>query len=243
MRVGTGGMAEKKRFQVQERGDRLNPGRTHTRYVHLTALRGEMEYVVENYLRDGKDRTILDFGCGNMPYRRLFDGCGTYIGADLPGNDEAEIDIAEDGRIGGDAESADVVLSTQVLEHVYDPSVYLRECLRVLRPGGLLILSTHGYWMYHGDPNDYWRWTGEGLRKVIFASGLHVKRCAGLVGLAGAGVQLFQDASIRRLPRAVIPLYAFVMQCLLRVADKLFPSDQRNDAQLFVVVARKPLAN
>lgn len=39
------------------------------------------------------------------------------------------------------SESFDVVLSTDVLEHVYDIDLALRECLRVLRPGGTLLFT------------------------------------------------------------------------------------------------------
>ncbi len=44
------------------------------------------------------------------------------------------------------------------------PGLYLSECFRVLRPGGQLLLSTHGVFPYHPDPVDLWRWTCEGLR-------------------------------------------------------------------------------
>ncbi|GAA5062724.1 class I SAM-dependent methyltransferase [Nocardia callitridis] len=39
-------------------------------------------------------------------------------------------------------ESVDVVVNFQVIEHLWDQSQFLRECLRVLRPGGELLIST-----------------------------------------------------------------------------------------------------
>ena len=41
----------------------------------------------------------------------------------------------------------DVVLSTEVIEHVYDPRGFLRNCYELLQPGGIIVLTTpyHGY--------------------------------------------------------------------------------------------------
>lgn len=47
--------------------------------------------------------------------------------------------------IGSDA---DIVVSTEVIEHLLEPRKLLRNAWKLLRPGGVLILSTpyHGYW-------------------------------------------------------------------------------------------------
>ncbi len=86
------------------------------------------------------------------------------MGIDLPGNAEADFVLREDGTTSTPDQFAEIVLSTQVLEHVGDPVAYLREAFRMLKPGGLLMLSTHGLWLYHADPSDYWRldWAGIG---------------------------------------------------------------------------------
>ena len=76
--------------------------------------------------------TVLDYGCADVPYRHLFPADARYLAADLPGNPQATVEIRADGTVPVDDASVDVVLSTQVLEHVADPAVYLRECARVL---------------------------------------------------------------------------------------------------------------
>ena len=68
----------------------------------------------------------------------------------------------------------DCVLSTQVLEHVEDPQGYLEECHRVLTPGGHLVLTTHGLFEDHACPYDYWRWTADGLKRLVGGVGLEV---------------------------------------------------------------------
>jgi SAM-dependent methyltransferase len=100
------------------------------------------------------------------------------MGADLPGNEMAEAAILPGGRVDL-PDGCEIVLSTQVLEHVLDPRVYLAGSLRLLRPGGRVIVSTHGYWWYHPDPTDFWRRTGEGLRCQVEEAGFRVLKLEG----------------------------------------------------------------
>jgi hypothetical protein len=44
---------------------------------------------------------------------------------------------------------------------------YVTECFRVLKPGGHLILTTHGLFEDHGCPYDFQRWTADGLRLLL----------------------------------------------------------------------------
>ena len=133
------------------------------------------------------------------------------------------------------------MLSTQVLEHVRDPQVYLAECMRVLRPGGRLLLSTHGIMVYHPDPVDYWRWTGEGLKRAVEQAGFKVVRFEGIMGLGATGVQLVQDSLYWRLPRRMQPVFAFVMQRLARLLDRHESDESRRlNSLVFALVAEKP---
>ena len=132
------------------------------------------------------------------------------------------------------------MLSTQVLEHVDDPDRYLKECYRVLKHKQFLILSTHGYWLYHPHPTDLWRWTGPGLRKIIERSGFQILQCEGLMGVASSGAHLLQDGINRRLPGPARPLFSFIAQIIVALCDKLsLPAERTNDACVFVIVATK----
>ena len=82
------------------------------------------------------------------------------------------------GEITGQAEalpirsrSVDLVLCTQVMEHVAEPQRAIAEMARVLKPGGRCLLTTHGTWFYHPDPEDYWRWTSAGLASLFRGGG------------------------------------------------------------------------
>jgi SAM-dependent methyltransferase len=220
---------------------RLVPSRWSSRYYILTLIRDALSSVLDTCLRARPGKTVVDFGCGTAPYRPLVEGYGgSYVGVDLPHNLYATIHMAAGITTPLPAGYADVVLSTQVLEHVDDPAAYLRECHRVLQPDGVLVLSTHGYWIYHPDPHDLWRWTGEGLRRIVAEAGFEPESMRGLMGVAPSAVYLFQDAVASLFPRFARPLFWFGMQALARALDRLHSEASRAaDACVFIIVARK----
>lgn len=62
-------------------------------------------------------------------------------------------------------ETFDFVLSDQVLEHVEgNPEQAVRECYRLLRPGGVAVHTTCLVQHLHGAPRDFWRFTLDALR-------------------------------------------------------------------------------
>jgi SAM-dependent methyltransferase len=60
-----------------------------------------------------------------------------------------------------------VVFCTEVLEHTLQPFDALRELLRILAPGGVLVLTTPFNFRIHGPLPDCWRFTEHGLRALL----------------------------------------------------------------------------
>jgi len=120
------------------------PGELRRRSHPLAYIGRHLPVVLEGLaseLRVGPGDRVLDLGCADMPYRRFFPAGCEYVGADLPGNPGADVEIGPDGRLPLEDERFDAVLSTQVLEHVAVPATYLADAHRVLRlvlSGGLL---------------------------------------------------------------------------------------------------------
>jgi SAM-dependent methyltransferase len=234
---------EKLKFVTGERGDRLRPPQHSRLRWTLVFLSDRMRRVAESELLAGGE-SLLDFGCGNKPYRELFSKkFGRHVGADIAGNSDADLVIAEDGRVPSPDESFDAVLSSQVLEHVTDPRLYLDEAYRLLRPGGSLILSTHGIWPYHPDPTDFWRWTKDGLLREIGRAGFEILSVQGVLGLETSALQLWQDATFERLPRPLQPVYTWFFQTLIGLIARRHPDHVSDDAAVYVVLARKPEAD
>lgn len=231
---------------AKTRGERLYPPPTSRVYWVLTAIRVELELIIGQFLdnRPPSESCLIDFGCGNMPYRPLFEPyVRHYIGCDLLGNERAECILERPDCLPQPNGFASVVLSSSVLEHVIDPAVYIRECRRVLVDNGLLILSTHGVWRYHPDPMDLWRWTSEGLKRVIQESGFSILHFRGVMGPAATGLQLWQDAIIDRIPKFIRPIFTRVIQSRIRTADRKCSTNNRDaDASVYILVARKTSA-
>lgn len=221
--------------------NRLKPNIFSSRYVHLKQLKTATIQHLKLLTKEDKKQTLVDFGCGDMPYRSVIEPMvEKYIGVDLDINPKAEHFIDFDSKTTLPDNFCDLILSNQVLEHVDSPSGYLQEAYRILKPGGSIILTTHGYWFYHPTPNDYWRWTSAGLRKTVEQENFSISSFFGIMGLAASGIQLFQDAILNKTPKFLKPPISLIMQSLILIFDKINNQAQKNrDASLYVVIAKK----
>jgi SAM-dependent methyltransferase len=77
-----------------------------------------------------------------------------------------------------DLDQYDVVICEQVLEHVEDPWRAARTLHDLCRPGGAVIVSTPFLIRVHPTPYDFWRFTEDGLRRLLEGSGLEVDETA-----------------------------------------------------------------
>jgi SAM-dependent methyltransferase len=164
---------------------RIHPRRSDYYYLHLSDLLLAVQVHATT-----ESVTILDFGAGGSPYRSLFPN-SRYQTADF---DDADFLIDESGRTNAPDRAFDLVLSTQVLEHCRYPDRYLSEAMRVLKPSGKLILSTHGLFEDHACPSDFYRWTADGLRTVIEHNGFAVTSIVKITAGPRAAIHLMQSA-------------------------------------------------
>jgi SAM-dependent methyltransferase len=210
-----------------------------TRYHHLRQLADAMRAVAASQLLP-PGQLLVDYGCAERPYEELFRGkFARYLGADLPGNPQAEVEIGPNGSLPLRDSEADCVLSSQVLEHIPKPNAYLAEARRVLRPDGRLILSTHGHWPYHPDPTDYRRWTLEGLRLELAEAGFRPLLERAVLGRGATALQLLQDAVTAPLPRPLRPGPGVFFQLLIGGIELLRRDPLPHDASVYVMLAAR----
>ena len=97
---------------------------------------------------------------------RVFFPGKVYIGSDLrrgPGVDQ----ILDLHCLGLAAESVNTVLMLETLEHVEYPHLAVQEAFRVLKPGGMLVISSQMNFPIHFHPNDFWRFTPSAFSSLL----------------------------------------------------------------------------
>jgi SAM-dependent methyltransferase len=105
----------------------------------------------------------LDIGAQNGPYAACFPN---RVALDIRRG--IGVQVLGDAQALGLADAVfDVVLCTEVLEHLAEPQKALDEMFRVLRPSGTLLLTTRFLFPIHDAPHDYFRFTKYGLRHLL----------------------------------------------------------------------------
>jgi len=143
---------------------------------------GVFDRFVASVNRMAQPAAVLEIGSRNVSgtvRRALFSGHIAYTGFDIHAGENVDV--------VGDAHSLsayfpdqqyDAVFSVSVFEHLAMPWKAILEINRILKPGGLLYISTHPVWPPHELPWDFWRFSGESFKVLLNAhSGFEIIEC------------------------------------------------------------------
>lgn len=113
--------------------------------------------IIQESIAGRAQKSILDIGCGNGFFLEELKRAIKRKNVNYFGVDYSKYKVSEAKKMHSDMEfkvcnleeaipygdnTFDVVYSGEVIEHIYDPDHMLEECKRVLKPGGLLIITT-----------------------------------------------------------------------------------------------------
>jgi SAM-dependent methyltransferase len=118
-------------------------------------------------------KRVIEVGCCdfNGSIRPLIESWqpSEYIGVDILEHPSVDIICSvEKLEERFDKESFDVVISTEMIEHVRNWKLAISNLKNVCKPGGSILITTRSYgYPYHGYPNDFWRFEIEDLKQIF----------------------------------------------------------------------------
>lgn len=174
--------------------------------VHKSSYE-EMERVLGEWLchRHAEALRVLDVGSASvanqaLTYRALMPAAWAYTGADMGRGRNVDIVMASQYALPG--ADWDVVISGQTLEHVRNPFRLVAEMARVLKPGGLLLVTAPWQWEIHRYPLDCFRILPDGMAALFEDARLQTMRtwtnkfdCWGVAMKPGPPAQLATEAN------------------------------------------------
>ena len=131
-----------------------------------------------------KGQRLLDIGCGRGDFTKGFKDLGLEVaGIDRERGDSdmfKEIDVRisndlEHDRFPFDDNSFDVVFSKSVIEHIQNPDTFMKEQMRVLKPGGRVVAMVPDWqsqiFIFYDDPTHLHPYTASGLKDLLAMHG------------------------------------------------------------------------
>ncbi len=145
--------------------------------------------MVDRFLPDRERLEILDVGCGTGSLLKKLEKYGHAMGVDiseeaikfcrLRGCRNVYVVDQEEGLPFQD-NTFDLVIAMDIIEHIDDDSGALAECYRVIRKGGVLLITVPAYdflWGPHDEVNDHKRrYVAKELRNKMEKAGFTVKK-------------------------------------------------------------------
>lgn len=130
--------------------------------------------LLKEYLPVKEKRTgiCLDVGCGDSPYRFLYEGY-KYKGIDWNGSNESfgyknnDTEYYDGYNFPIQSQTIDLLVHTEVAEHIQDIKHFFDECYRVMKQESVMIFSIPFSARYHYIPYDYRRLTPAGINDIL----------------------------------------------------------------------------
>jgi len=188
---------------------------------------------------------VLDIGGRDRgKFQKPKDKVEKWIFADIESghNPDIVLDVAK--MDGIESKSIDVINAIELFEHVENPEKSLAECHRVLKEGGMIILSVPFLFPVHGDPYDFQRWTDKKWKEELLKAGFAIEKFE-IMGRYFTVMMEMAKVLIRQFPLGLSYLFipAYPMLDLVAALDshKCVKHNQKlaNYHQGYFIICRK----
>ena len=202
---------------------------------------------------------LLDVGAGESPWCYWLGEHVLYTGLDVESAESfgmsrrPNVVYFDGGRFPFEDCQFDAILCIEVLEHLPRPLEVLREIFRVARPGAQLLLTVPWSARCHHRPNDFHRFTAEGLTALLDSAGFEVVSIAerGSDGSAIANKLLVLNVRLLKnvSPKSIVLSWPLALACLPvtalflaahHLATAFGYRGGRDDPLGYAVVAKRP---
>lgn len=166
---------------------------------------------------------LLDLGCGQAPlyaaYRPHVESV-TCVDWEKSPHRIDHIDITCDlsKPLPLSSNAFDIVILSDVLEHIPEPKLLTSEIFRIMKPEGTLFINIPFYYCIHEAPHDYYRYTRHALEYLLKEAGFRVL----LLESIGGSLEILSDIiskHIQFIPLLGCPLAA-IIQNITRILSR-----------------------
>jgi SAM-dependent methyltransferase len=134
-------------------------------------IRGNVSAFIERQAKilDSESVVLLDVAPQIHEGAKQFFYKSHILTADIDENSNADyiVDICKNNEEKIPAETFDVIVCTEVIEHTLNPFSAINEIYRILKSDGILLMSTPFDFRIHGPLPDCWRFTEHGLKALL----------------------------------------------------------------------------
>ena len=157
-------------------------------FLCKVSIRNSISYLINKYQKIFFKKNVLDVGCGSKPYMRFFKSLQCeYHGIDF--NHYTNFLLEESSHPdfyfhnnykknfllnNFKDKTYDIIVSFEVLEHHERPDIFFKECSRILKNEGILLITFPFIWNLHEEPYDYQRFTHYKIKKLCEKNNLKI---------------------------------------------------------------------
>jgi SAM-dependent methyltransferase len=132
------------------------------------------------------DQTVINVGSGTKIIRP------DIINLDIYPYNNVDI-VADAGVLPINSDSADAIICESLIEHINDPELLVGELFRVLKKDGGIYLVAPFIQSFHSSPNDFQRWTDQGLIALLAKKGFQKIKAGVLYGPTSSLINIFAE--------------------------------------------------